>query len=355
MPFAVANDILGYWPVALDFCNIWISLDILSATASILNLCVISLDRYLHMKYPFDYEEWMPSNKKYLALIAVVWAASILISFLPITLEWHTLYSDTNTTTQTPSNPANITATLTAYNPPSSNLTSICNGISCNSTMDRGPATDRGHTSHTQGECIMELNATYATTSSAISFYIPCIVMIAIYIKMYNLARYHVRGIQRTQAIGDGSRNKISQNKALFTLGMIMGLFLLSWIPFFTVNLISSYCELCVSKCVFVAFTWLGYFNSTMNPLIYSKFNSDFREAFKRIIFCQKCRTRDPYNLSIQNRSPKRQEKNGVEVKLNDDGGKKSNAHSNGVASESQTLIDKEDLNENIIEMTSSL
>ena len=30
--------------------------------------------------------------------------------------------------------------------------------------------------------------------------------------------------------------------------------------------------------------TWLGYVNSTLNPIIYTIFNMDFREAFKRII-----------------------------------------------------------------------
>ncbi len=36
--------------------------------------------------------------------------------------------------------------------------------------------------------------------------------------------------------------------------------------------------------------TWLGYANSTLNPIIYTIFNDDFRQAFSRIIFCKlKC------------------------------------------------------------------
>ncbi|VVC45664.1 G protein-coupled receptor, rhodopsin-like [Cinara cedri] len=31
---------------------------------------------------------------------------------------------------------------------------------------------------------------------------------------------------------------------------------------------------------------WIGYFNSSLNPLIYAYFNRDFREAFKNTLQC---------------------------------------------------------------------
>uniref|UniRef100_A0A1B0DQ68 G-protein coupled receptors family 1 profile domain-containing protein n=1 Tax=Phlebotomus papatasi TaxID=29031 RepID=A0A1B0DQ68_PHLPP len=34
---------------------------------------------------------------------------------------------------------------------------------------------------------------------------------------------------------------------------------------------------------------WIGYFNSTLNPLIYAYFNRDFREAFKNTLECIFC------------------------------------------------------------------
>ena len=45
MTFAVANDLYGYWVFGPVLCKIWISSDIMCSTASILNLCSISLDR----------------------------------------------------------------------------------------------------------------------------------------------------------------------------------------------------------------------------------------------------------------------------------------------------------------------
>lgn len=265
MPFAVANDILQYWPFAQDFCDVWMAFDILSATASILNLCAISIDRYIHMRNPFAYERWM-SNKKCLAFIAVIWVASLLISFLPILTDLH----EHNFNGESP-------AAVTT------------------------PAV----VSASDYQCYLNLGLAYAAVSSSISFYVPCIVMVAVYIKMYHLARYHAKRIEETQshAISNGTRTKPPENKALFTLGMIMGLFLVSWMPFFIVNLTNAACQ-CVTPQLFASFTWLGYVNSTMNPVIYSKFNADFRAAFKRILLCERCRPRrDPYDISPRSRT----------------------------------------------------
>ena len=52
MTFAGVNDLLGYWIFGIWFCDIWIAFDVMCSTASILNLCAISLDRYIHIKDP---------------------------------------------------------------------------------------------------------------------------------------------------------------------------------------------------------------------------------------------------------------------------------------------------------------
>ncbi|KAL0276765.1 UNVERIFIED_CONTAM: hypothetical protein PYX00_004266 [Menopon gallinae] len=52
MTFAVVNDLLEYWMFGSQFCDTWIAFDVMGSTASILNLCAISLDRYIHIKDP---------------------------------------------------------------------------------------------------------------------------------------------------------------------------------------------------------------------------------------------------------------------------------------------------------------
>lgn len=46
MPFSVVHEVMNkWWVFGQDWCDLWHSFDVLASTASILNLCVISLDR----------------------------------------------------------------------------------------------------------------------------------------------------------------------------------------------------------------------------------------------------------------------------------------------------------------------
>lgn len=266
MTFAVVNDIQGRWLFGSVFCNIWISSDIMCSTASILNLCVISLDRYIHIRDPLRYEAWI-TWKKVAAMISSVWIMSLIISFVPIHLEWH-------------KHPG-----------------------------DKGKPLD-------ENSCILELNQIYAVVSSTISFYIPLIVMLTIYIQLYAYARKHAASIKKintpshdrfNNANGKGSSSKMSDHKAAVTLGIIVGVFLCCWLPFFIMNLVEAFCN-CVPIVVFSILTWLGYVNSCLNPIIYSIFNRDFRDAFRRILFPKSCKCIETRrNNGIYNRSPRKQ------------------------------------------------
>lgn len=77
----------------------------------------------------------------------------------------------------------------------------------------------------------------------------------------------------------------LATHKAAITLGIIMGTFLFCWVPFFCLNIIKAFCGECVPSSIFRAFTWLGYANSALNPIIYGIHNSEFRHAFNRIFF----------------------------------------------------------------------
>ena len=52
---------LFQWIFGEDWCDGWHSFDVLASTASILNLCVISLDRYWAIEEPMSYPAKVPS------------------------------------------------------------------------------------------------------------------------------------------------------------------------------------------------------------------------------------------------------------------------------------------------------
>ncbi|XP_065559895.1 alpha-2Da adrenergic receptor-like isoform X2 [Artemia franciscana] len=75
------------------------------------------------------------------------------------------------------------------------------------------------------------------------------------------------------------------EQRATLILGLIMGAFILCWLPFFVLYVITPFCEesLVDPKGFAVAF-WLGYCNSALNPVIYTIFNKDFRKALRKIL-----------------------------------------------------------------------
>ncbi|KAI2656229.1 D(2)-like dopamine receptor [Labeo rohita] len=63
-----------------------------------------------------------------------------------------------------------------------------------------------------------------------------------------------------------------------------IGVFIICWLPFFITHIVNTYCQ--VPPELYTAFTWLGYVNSAVNPIIYTTFNIEFRKAFIKILHC---------------------------------------------------------------------
>lgn len=97
------------------------------------------------------------------------------------------------------------------------------------------------------------------------------------------------------------------ETKAAKTLALIVGGFILCWLPFFTMYMIRAFCQVCIEPLLFSILFWLGYCNSAINPLVYALFSKDFRIAFKTIIYkclCfHRCKRRNAANDSANNKN----------------------------------------------------
>lgn len=88
------------------------------------------------------------------------------------------------------------------------------------------------------------------------------------------------------------ARHRLSlsrERRAARTAGIVVGAFVICWMPFFLVYLIFPFCDRCAARVgdgVVRLVVWLGYLNSSLNPIIYTIFNVDFRTAFKNILLC---------------------------------------------------------------------
>ncbi|XP_037308640.2 dopamine receptor D2 like isoform X1 [Pungitius pungitius] len=80
MPWGVYLEVVGEWRFSLIHCDILLTLDVMMCTASILNLCAISIDRYTAVAMPMLYNTRYSSRRRVAVMISVVWFLSFAIS-----------------------------------------------------------------------------------------------------------------------------------------------------------------------------------------------------------------------------------------------------------------------------------
>lgn len=130
----------------------------------------------------------------------------------------------------------------------------------------------------------------YPLFVSLASFFVPLLIMVIAYSRIFHVALTHARSIRRVHPGQSTTHRRVAENfnrdvKAARTLSIVIGAFVACWCPFFVVTLIFTYCKTCrVSNEVLVMIKWLHYGNSALNSLIYSCLNRNFRAAFKDVL-----------------------------------------------------------------------
>lgn len=154
--------------------------------------------------------------------------------------------------------------------------------------------------------CIFMVNKPYAITCSVVAFYIPFLLMVLAYYRIYVTAKEHAHQIQMLQRAGaplegrpqpadqHSTHRMRTETKAAKTLCIIMGCFCLCWAPFFVTNIVDPFIDYTVPGQLWTAFLWLGYINSGLNPFLYAFLNKSFRRAFLIILCCDDERYRRP-------------------------------------------------------------
>ncbi|XP_050535619.1 octopamine receptor beta-1R-like isoform X1 [Daktulosphaira vitifoliae] len=286
MCFNASVEVTGSWLFGVFMCDFWNSMDVYFSTVSILHLCCISVDRYYAIVQPLDYPLIM-TKARTVVMLTFVWVSPVLISFVPIFAGLYT--TDVHW-----------------------------------SQKDKNPDV-----------CVFTVNKKYAVVSSGVSFWVPGVIMLFTYYRIYQEADRQERMLYRSkvaaallnkhlqingisalgalstsEAVKDvdvetdpdsgafrpaASSNKMKrERKAARTLGIIMSAFLACWLPFFTWYIMGSLLEgdKWMPRWITVLVFWVGYFNSALNPLIYAYFNREFRVAFQKTL--QSCWPRSP-------------------------------------------------------------
>lgn len=103
-------------------------------------------------------------------------------------------------------------------------------------------------------------------------------------------------GVGNNKSTGEG-RHTISRKKTrvIVMLVVVALLFVLSWLPLWTLMMLSDYASLTehqhwvINIYVYPFAHWLAFFNSSVNPIIYGFFNENFRRGFQAAFKFQLC------------------------------------------------------------------
>uniref|UniRef100_A0A667YCH0 Trace amine associated receptor 1 n=1 Tax=Myripristis murdjan TaxID=586833 RepID=A0A667YCH0_9TELE len=229
LPFIIALSVDSCSYLGDLICNMERSLDVSLSTSSILNLSFISIDRYFAVCHPLRYESKI-NVRAAVMMILVCWGVSALVGIGMVVVGL---------------NEGKCEGRCFAFNIPVSSITG----------------------------CVL-------------SFYLPVVIILITYLKIFLVAQKQARSIQNSncQSIKSGSSVSKREGKATKTLAIVMGAFLICWAPFFTALTLNPLINYSIPITVMEILTLLGWSNSVLNPFVYAFFYRWFRVAFRMII-----------------------------------------------------------------------
>ena len=199
-----------------------------STAATVFNLCCVSVDRFIAIRFPFRYQDIITKKRCY-AVIVIVWLISLFLPFSRILVDATTIEDF---------------------------------WFSLSFIFFKLPIT------------VVTLCYFWIFTVARIQ---------ASRIKRENL--------QNSNEINAPVR-AIQNYKAIRTIGFVLGVFIVSWMPSLVLSVVDyvTASDTCFdNKLAYVVWPWLaavGLTSSAINPWIYYFRNGEFREAFRRRFHC---------------------------------------------------------------------
>ncbi|XP_011701710.1 PREDICTED: 5-hydroxytryptamine receptor 2A-like isoform X2 [Wasmannia auropunctata] len=320
MPLGAVYEINSGWSLGPELCDMWTSSDVLCCTASILHLVAIAVDRYWAVT---DINYIQARNPRRIGiLIIAVWVVSLGISLAP-QLGWKDpdyLVRIAQGTCLVSQDPAyQIFATCATFYVPLLVILFLYWRIfqAARKRIRKRPGTilqpprerrgilrlvtrrpreestaftitrttpDHSSISPEKSSSYNGANATPSTTVTPTAISTTTTTTTTTTLTNPTSTSQQQPVVKCTKRTRETIESK-RERKAAKTLAIITGAFVACWLPFFLTALLQATCRTCQPpEIVSSVFLWLGYFNSTLNPIIYTVFSPEFRQAFKRML-----------------------------------------------------------------------
>uniref|UniRef100_A0A8D0H6E4 Neuropeptide FF receptor 1 n=1 Tax=Sphenodon punctatus TaxID=8508 RepID=A0A8D0H6E4_SPHPU len=253
VPTTLVDNLITGWPFSNGVCKMSGLIQGMSVSSSVFTLVAIAVDRFLCIVYPFKSKL---SLLKALNTIAIIWVLAITIMC-----------------------PSAVMLTV---------------GVMEDHYMVYGKNQSLAYPLYSCYEAWpdSEMRKVYTTVLFAYIYVAPLTLIMVMYGRL---------GIQLYMSLGPVSRHRVvSQErcstgvsrrkvKVIKMLLLVALLFMLSWLPLWTLMLLTDYAQLedeqihLLTSYIFPFAHWLAFSNSSINPIIYGYFNENFKRGFQAI------------------------------------------------------------------------
>ncbi|XP_072242875.1 muscarinic acetylcholine receptor M4-like [Leuresthes tenuis] len=335
----------GRWPLGAALCDTWLVLDYVVSNASVMNLLVISLDRYLCMTQPLSYPV-RRTGKMAGLMIGAAWLLSFIL-WTPAILCWQSVggrraVPDSECYIYLLASPAvTLATTLPSFYLPALIMIGLYSRLSA--------------ASHGRMSALRANQGALQTSSPSVKDFLlkrrswgasdPAVDLSPNQSESNMLKNRRSRGAARSpvdtlEAAGvlspqqcpsgavachtrDEDSNKIDndssssadlhrsasaafstcptfrsqerrrrrvmarERRVTKTILAILLAFILTWTPYSVMAVVATFCQVCVPEMLWTTGYWLCYINSAINPVCYALCNVTFRKTFCSLLRCQ--------------------------------------------------------------------
>ena len=249
------------WTHGEFICSLYTTMYLLAVPSSVINLCAVTVDRYLVLRMPLRYNSVMPPGRAVL-IICCLWIYAVIWACLPV-MGWKIDF----------------------------------------------PIIQNGY-------CHFVSTREYNVAVNIVNFLLPMIFMAIFWSFIYgivlkhlervinmekNLSRNtsgssnfsHLNGITQATRLSDFVPPRNERKKRMRRnvrgsryIGFIVVLFYFCWLPYVTISMIGNLCQYCLEEqmipfVIYDAFLVLGLLNSALNPFLYPFHDKHFKVAFR--------------------------------------------------------------------------
>uniref|UniRef100_A0A3P9L2P9 Muscarinic acetylcholine receptor n=1 Tax=Oryzias latipes TaxID=8090 RepID=A0A3P9L2P9_ORYLA len=319
--------LMGYWSLGNLACDLWLAVDYVASNASVMNLLVISFDRYFSITRPLTYrakrtpkraaimiglawlisfvlwappilcwqyfvgERKVPTDQcqiQFLTEPVITFGTAIAAFYIPVsvmTILYCRIYKETQKRTK---DLAELQGLTTGHVPDGTNPQKTIIHSCFRFTRDRR--------NQNQASCWAKVDQITSLNSYTSSEE-----------EEHHISKDTPQGSfkeQQGQSSTNGTskpmdtalKNQITkrkrmvlvkEKKAAQTLSAILLAFILTWTPYNIMVLISTFCADCIPTSLWHLGYWLCYVNSTINPMCYALCNKTFQKTFRMLLLCQ--------------------------------------------------------------------